>query len=74
MLKLTPKHIITFKRFIVLIQEPGDHPNFRKNALGVKRPFSELSESSGLFSEQLSEFEIPFSEYKIPLSEWHPTA
>ena len=34
-------------------QKPGDHPNFRKNALGVKRPFSELSESSGVFSEQL---------------------
>ena len=39
---------------------------FQENALGVKRPFSELSESSGVFSEQLSEFEIPFSE-------WHPT-
>ena len=37
-------------------------PNIGKNALGVKRPFSELSESSGVFSEQLSEFEIPFSE------------
>ena len=41
-------------------QKPGDHPNFRKNALGVKGPFSELSESSGVFSEQLSELEIPF--------------
>ena len=40
--------------------------NFRKNALGVKRPFAELSESSGAFSEQLSEFKITFSE-------WHPT-
>ena len=48
----------------------SDHPNFRKNALGVKRPFSELSESSGVFSEQLSELEIPFSEYEIPFSEW----
>ena len=38
------------------IQKPGDHPNFRKNALRVKRPFSELAESSGVFSEQLSEF------------------
>ena len=28
-------------------QKPVDHPNFRKNALGVKRSFSELSESSG---------------------------
>ena len=54
-------------------QKPGDHPNFRKNALGVKRPFSELSESSRVFSEQLSEFEIPFSEYEIPFSEWHLT-
>ena len=53
-------------------QKPGDHPNFRKNALGVKRPLSEseLSESSGVFSEQLSELEIPFSEYEIPFSEW----
>ena len=33
-------------------------PQFRKNALGVKRPFSELSESSGAFSEQLSEFRM----------------
>ena len=32
-------------------QKPGDHPNFRKNALGVKGPFSELSERSGVFSE-----------------------
>ena len=47
-------------------QKPGDHPNFRKNALGVKRPFSELAESSGVFSEQLSELEIPFSECEIP--------
>ena len=30
-------------------QKPGDHPNLRKNALGVKRPFSELSESFGVF-------------------------
>ena len=53
-----------------MFQKPGDHPNFRKNALGVKGPFSELSESSGVFSEQLSELEIPFSEYEIPFSEW----
>ena len=51
-------------------QKAGDHPNFRKNALGVRRPFSELSESSGVLSEQLSEFEILFSEYEIPFSEW----
>ena len=38
-------------------QKPGDHPNFRKNALEVKGPFSELSESSGVFSEQLSKLE-----------------
>ena len=37
---------------------------------GVKGPFSEISESSGVFSEQLSELEIPFSEYEIPFSEW----
>ena len=60
------------KKFLLkkIIQKPGDHPNFRKNALGVKRPFSELSESFGVFSEQLSELEIPFSEYEIPFSEW----
>ena len=39
----------------------GDHPNFRKNALGVKRPLSELSESSGVFLEQLSEFRVRHS-------------
>ena len=55
---------------VSFIQKPGDHPNFRKNALGVKRPFSELSESSGVFSEQLSEFEIPFSEYEISFSQY----
>ena len=59
----------------ILLQKPGNHPNFRKNALGAKRPFSELWESSGVFSEQLSgfDFEIPFSEYELPFSEWHPT-
>ena len=50
-------------------QKPGDHPNFKKNALRGKTPFSELSESSGAFSEQLSEFEIPFLENEIPFSE-----
>ena len=49
----------------------GEYPSFKKNALGVKRPFSELSESSGVFSEQLSEYEIPFSEYEIPRLEQH---
>ena len=29
-----------------IIEKPGNHPNFEKDALGVKRPFS----------EQLSEF------------------
>ena len=50
-----------------------EKPNLRKKALGVKRPFLELSESCGVFSEQLSEFEIPFSEYEIPFPEWHLT-
>ena len=52
----------------VFCSEAWDHPNFRKKStLGVKRPLSELLESSGVyFSEQLSEFEIPFSE-------WHST-
>ena len=53
--------------------EAWGSPQFQENPLGVKRPFSELSESSGVFSEQLSEFEIPFSEYEIPFSECHPT-
>ena len=31
------------------IQKPGNHPNFEKHALGVKRPFSEqLSEFRGI--------------------------
>ena len=33
----------------VVIQKPGNHPNFEKNALGLKRPFSEqLSEFRGI--------------------------
>ena len=39
-----------------VFQKPGNHPNFRKNALEAKRLFSELWETSGVFSEQLSEF------------------
>ena len=34
----------------MIVQKPGDCPNFRTNALGVKRPFSELWERSGGFS------------------------
>ena len=44
-------------------------PQFRENILGVKRPFSELSESSGVFSEQLSEFRNRFLECEIPFSD-----
>ena len=40
----------TPSRTVPKTQKPGDPPNFRKNALGVKGPFSELSESSGVFS------------------------
>ena len=40
-------------------QKPGDHPNFRQT-------LAELSGSFEVFSEKLSDFEIPFSE-------WHPT-
>ena len=65
--------LVFLSRIAQLPQKPGNHPNFRKNALGAKRPFSELWESSGVFSEQLSEFEILFSEYEIPFLEWHPT-
>ena len=43
-------------------QKPGDHPDFRKNALGVKKPFLELWESSGVLSEQFSESRQQFSE------------
>ena len=65
--------VLMLPSYVFLYQKPVDHLISGKNALGVKRPFSELSESSGVFSEQLSEFEIPFSEYEIPFSEWHPT-
>ena len=37
-------------------QRPWDHPDIRKNALGVKRPFSEPWERSGVLSEQLWDF------------------
>ena len=47
-----------FSESAIMFQKPGDHPNFQKNALGVKRPFSELSENSGVFSEKLSEFNV----------------
>ena len=42
-------------------------------ALGVIRPFSELSQSSEEFLEQLSEFRDWFSECEIPFPEWHLT-
>ena len=55
-------------------QKHGDHPNFRQNALGVRRHSRSSQRAPGqLFSEQLSEFKIPFSEYEIPFSEWHLT-
>ena len=47
----------------------GDHPNFRKKGSRSEKAISELSESSGVFLEQLSEFEIPLN----PFSEWHLT-
>ena len=34
-------------------QKPGDRPNLRKNALGARRPSSELLESCGVFWERL---------------------
>ena len=41
----------------LLFSEAWGPPHFKKkNALGVKRPFSKLWESSAVFSEQLSEF------------------
>ena len=45
-------------------------PHFRYPTL---KKCLKLSESSGVFSEQLSEIKIPFLEYEIPFSEWHPT-
>ena len=55
------------------VRSLGTTPISGKTLSEPKRPFSELWESSGVFSEQLSEFKIPFSEYEIPFSEWHPT-
>ena len=51
--------------------QPWDHPDSKKNSFGVKRPFSELSESSRAYSEQLSESRNCFSEWEIPFSEWN---
>ena len=36
-----------FRLWGSFVAPDGDHPNFRQNALGVKRPLSELSETSG---------------------------
>ena len=61
--------LAVFSPVLFKFQNPGSHPNFRNYALGVKRPFSELSERSGVFSEQLPEFRNRFSECRIPFSE-----
>ena len=38
----------------LVVQKPGNHPSFEKNALGVKRPFSEqLSEFRGILGATL---------------------
>ena len=52
---------------------PPTLPNIKKKTVGVKRPFSELSECSMVFSEQLSESRQWFSECEIPFLEWHLT-
>ena len=53
-----PLHVLpnTSNRVSSCYSEAWDHPNFRKNAFGVKKPSSELWEHSRAFSEQLSEF------------------
>ena len=55
---------------LLLFRCLGTTPISGQNALGAKRPFSELWQHSGVFSEQLSKFRKRFSECKIPLSEW----
>ena len=60
-------------RFQTQVRSLRTTPISRKNVLGVERPFSELSESSGVFSEQFSEFRDWLSECEIPFSEWHLT-
>ena len=41
-----PRTRVYWLFLLSIAQKQGDHPNLRKNVLGVKRPFSELSESS----------------------------
>ena len=48
------RQALTVCGYIIFVRA-WDHPNFKKNAPGVKRPFTELSESSGIVWEQLSE-------------------
>ena len=48
-------------------------PQFQEKCSRSKRPFSELWERSGVFSEQLSEFRKWFSECEIPFWEWRLT-
>ena len=56
------------------LQKLRNHPNFKRNTLGVKRPFLELLEISEVFSEQLSLSRKCFSECsKIHFSECHLT-
>ena len=35
------------------VQKPGNHPDFKKNALGAERPFSELWEFRGILGAAL---------------------
>ena len=51
---LSPSPILATASIITLVRKPGNHPNFEKNALGVKRPFSEqLSEFRGILGATL---------------------
>ena len=48
-------------------------PQFQENALGVKRPFSKLSEIPGYSRSSSRNSENWFSECEIQFSEWHLT-
>ena len=46
--------VLFFPWYFLENRKPGNHPNFEKNALGVKRPFSEqFSEFRGILGATL---------------------
>ena len=46
----------------IFYQKPGDHPDFKRNALGVKKAILGALGELRVFSEQLLEFRKQFSE------------